>query len=83
MDRPTLRILIRGKLDDGRLPLNSIPRISGGPGNGELCDACETVVPKDEFLMEGISPSQGKRPIQFHTRCFYLWDVERRLPVAL
>lgn len=83
MDRPILRILIRGKLADGRLPLKSIPRTWGGPGNGELCDACETVVTKDEFLMGGISLSQGKRSIQFHTRCFYLWDVERRLPAAL
>ena len=82
MDKPTLRLLIRSKLADGRLPLNSIPRIWGGPGNGEVCDACETIVTKDELIMEGISLDQGRKPIQFHTRCFYLWDVERRMPAA-
>ena len=35
-----LRLLICSKLDKGRLPLNSIPRVWGGPGNGETCDAC-------------------------------------------
>ena len=82
MDMPTLRLLIRSKLADGRLPLNSIPRIWGGPGNCEVCDACETIVTKDELIMEGISLDQGRKPIQLHTRCFYLWDVERRMPAA-
>jgi hypothetical protein len=30
------RLLILSKLADGRLPLNSIPRVWGGPGNGEV-----------------------------------------------
>jgi hypothetical protein len=39
MELEALRPLIRSKLTDGRLPLNSIPRVWGGPGNGETCDA--------------------------------------------
>ena len=68
--------IIRAKLTDGRLPYNSIPRIWGGPGNGEACDVCESPVPSKEFLMEGIADGDGG--VQFHVRCFYLWDALRR-----
>jgi len=35
------RHLIQRKLADGRLPQISVPRLWGGAGNGETCDACE------------------------------------------
>ena len=54
-ENPQLQLLIRQKLADGRLPINSIPRVWGGPGNGETCDACEGIITKDEFVIEGIS----------------------------
>ena len=79
MSIPTpLRVLIREKLADGRLPVNSIPRVWGGPGDGESCDACEKIVTKDEFIMEGIAVTPTQAPVQFHVECFYLWDEERR-----
>ena len=80
MDESPLRLLIRSKLADGRLPINSIPRVWGGPGNGETCDACEAIVTKDEFVMEGIGVEGSRTPIQLHVRCFQLWDDERRQP---
>ena len=70
--------IIQTKLADGKLPHNSIPRVWGGPGNNEACDACETVVTKDEFIMEGIA-AEGGGGVQFHVRCFYLWDALRRV----
>lgn len=73
--------IIRGKLTDGKLPYNSIPRIWGGPGNGEACDVCEAPVTSVEFVMEGIA-SEGGGGVQFHVRCFYLWDSLRRLVPA-
>ena len=31
--------------------------------------------------MEGIAPViSNKKPIQFHVKCFYVWDAERRAP---
>ena len=36
-----IRALIRDKLNDGRLPLNSVLRLWGGPADGEVCDACD------------------------------------------
>jgi hypothetical protein len=49
MDIDTLRLLIRQKLQDGRLP-----------------------------VMEGISLTGGRRPLQLHVLCFGIWDAERR-----
>ena len=74
--------IIKAKLTTGKLPYNSIPRVWGGPGNGEACDACETIVTKDEFIMEGIA-SEGGGGVQFHVRCFYLWDALRRVVPTL
>ena len=74
----TLRALIRAKLADGRLPHDIIPRVWGGPGNGERCVACEEVITTGNFVMEGIG--EGSRAFQFHVQCFYIWDVERQAP---
>jgi len=81
MDRDRLRFVIREKLASGALPHNSIPRIWGGPGNGEKCDACEDVVRTGQPLMEGTSAvtNQG---IQLHVECLCVWDTERAAPAA-
>jgi hypothetical protein len=60
--------LIRSKLADGGLPQNSIPRVWGGAGNGETCDACEETITTVQFVMEGVSTMPE------------LWDAERRAP---
>jgi hypothetical protein len=72
-----LAALIQAKLVSGKLPYDSIPRVWGGPGNGESCDACERTITSWELIMEGIA-SDGGGGIQFHVRCFYLWDALRR-----
>jgi hypothetical protein len=74
-----LRALIRSKLADGRLPVNSIPRVWGGAGNGETCDACEEAITKDQFVLEGLSVAEPNRGIQLHAECFYFWDRLRRM----
>ena len=77
MDRPTLSLLIQQKLADGRLPHNHIPRVWGGPGNGETCDGCGETVTKAQMVMEGLSAKDCG--VQFHVACFYVWDAERRV----
>jgi hypothetical protein len=79
MELDALHLLISEKLADGRLPHNSIPRVWGGPGNGETCEACGEIITKAQFVMEGISLANGKKPLQLHVRCFYYWDAQRRL----
>ena len=78
MDYDVLLVLIQVKLDEGRLPHNSIPRIWGGPGNGESCDACEETIPPAQLIMEGINPN--RQSVQFHVLCFALWERLRKAP---
>jgi hypothetical protein len=80
MEQEVLRHLIRSKLADGRLPQDSIPRLWGGAGNGETCDACEEIITKTQFVMEGVSAETGGKGIQFHVGCLHLWDSERWAP---
>lgn len=72
------QVLIRAKLADGRLAINSIPRVGSWPGNGETCDACEKIVTREQFLMKGIDVAGSRTPIQLHVECFRLWNEERR-----
>ena len=63
MEDRTLRFLIQRKLAAGQLPQDSIPRMWGGPGNGECCDACEETITKTQFVMEGVSNAEGGRGV--------------------
>ena len=81
MEKEPLRELIAAKLKDGRLPQDSIPRVWGGRGAGEICDACERPVGGHEIIIEGVSTdTEAKLGIQFHVQCFYLWDSLRTVP---
>ena len=80
MEVEALRLLIREKLRDGRLPLNRIPRFWSGPSDGEQCDACGRLI-LDSLVIEGIASAVGgRKAIQPHVGCFALWDEERREP---
>jgi hypothetical protein len=72
MDAPSLRKLIQSKLAEGRLPYKILPRITGGPGKGETCDACGERITKDQMGMEEIVI--GQNALRFHIRCFNAWD---------
>ena len=81
METDTLRALIREKLKDGRLPFDSMPRFWGGPADGEVCDACDKPITKQQLMMEGVVSTPGdEKPIQFHVQCFQFWETERRTP---
>ena len=81
VEAPAIRLLIREKLKDGRLPYDSMPRFWGGPGNNERCDACDALITTQQLVLEGISSTPtDKKPVQFHVVCFHLWDHESREP---
>lgn len=80
MESAAIRTLIRRKLQDGRLPLNGIPRFWIGPSAGEECSACERLITAP-LVIEGIAGTDGvRKAIQMHVDCFALWDEERREP---
>ena len=76
MEHETLRLFIRAKLADGFLPNAGIPRLWGGPGTGQPCDACEKVITKAELEFEGPGPKGDV--VRFHIGCFGIWDTERQ-----
>ena len=73
----SLRSLIRGKLQSGILPGHDCIKVLGGTSNGETCDACGEVTANNQLVMECIGEHYPKT-LQFHVRCFYIWDSERR-----
>ena len=79
IDAEALRRLIRGKLQNGRLPHEGVKRIWSSPSDGETCNACDTVLAKDQVLMEGVTLDLGRsHMLQLHVRCFQMWEHERR-----
>jgi hypothetical protein len=78
LNAEALRLLVRRKIRDRRLPHDGIRTVSSTPSDGETCDACDTVLAQDQLLMEGITLDLGRRPLRLHVRCFQIWDHERR-----
>ena len=76
-----IRTLIRDKLMAGRLPLKKMTRVWGGPADGEVCDACDQPITKQQLVMEGaVSTLAGAKPIQLHVQCFQFWETDRLKP---
>jgi hypothetical protein len=78
LNAEALRLLVRRKIRDRRLPHDGIRTVWSTPSDGETCDACDTVLTKDQLLMEESPLDLGRKPFQMHVRCFQIWDHERR-----
>jgi hypothetical protein len=77
MDRDARRLRIRGKLAEGTLPRQPLPRVWADPaGGGERCDGCDGVVGPGELVMGGLD--RVDRAIRFHVECFRLWERARQ-----
>jgi hypothetical protein len=76
-----LRLLIREKLQDGRLPHERISRVQSRPADGEKCDVCEGRITMAQFVVTG-TILVGRGSIQLHVDCFQVWDDERLPAVA-
>ena len=79
VNTPALRLLIRQKLADGRLPRSGVAKVWGGPGDGQQCQGCDEVIAQSDFVMEGpvLCGGRSARDVQFHVLCFHVWDDER------
>jgi hypothetical protein len=73
-----LRVLIHSKLQDGRLPHDSITKVWSSPSAGETCDGCDLILTKEDLLMAGTTLTRGRMPLHFHVVCFRVWDDQRR-----
>ena len=77
MELEAIRVLIRAKMQDGRLPRDSNPRAFGRPGNWQKCAACEETMHKALLMME-VYPLTNEKVVRFHGDCYTLWNEERR-----
>lgn len=81
MDVEAIRLLIRQKLQDGRLPHDRATRFWARPGAEQMCDACESPIAKDQMAVEGFALRIGdSKPLQVHAGCYQVWDAERCPP---
>lgn len=79
METDSLRALVREKLQSGRLPMDHMSRFWAAPADGEVCDACDQGITKQQLVMQGCSDRpKDKKALQLHITCFQMWEVERR-----
>lgn len=79
MDFETIRLIIRRKLENGRLPLEKAARVLGRSASGEACDGCDMTIGIGQLAMDALARTPGSKAIQLHLRCFEIWTQERRL----
>ena len=77
MDAHATRLLVREKLEDGRLPKTRAERFWARAGAEEICDACESPISKDQMAVEGFAPRIDLMPLLVHASCYQIWDAER------
>src|SRR5437870_13393286 len=77
MDFGKIRLIIRRKLENGRLPLEKATRVLGRSATGEACDGCEMTIETGQLAMNGFVRRPGRKAMQLHLRCFEIWHEER------
>ena len=76
MNDGVLRMLIRQRLHDGRLPRNKVIELGCGSGVGQECDGCGASIDPDQRMTVGISADDW-RTLRLHDDCFQIWELER------
>src|SRR5687768_13601927 len=70
-----LSVVIRAKIESGRLPMASPVKVWVGPGNERPCDVCERpILPVD---LEYETDMPDGRTIRFDQACLTAWHQER------
>src|SRR6266566_7991172 len=77
MDFGKIRLIIRRKLENGRLPLEKATRVLGRSATGEACDGCEMTIETGQLAMDGFVRRPGRKAMQLHLRCFEIWTQGR------
>src|SRR5438094_10667995 len=77
MDFGKIRLIIRRKLENGRLPLEKATRVLGRSATGDACDGCEMTIETGQLAMNGVVRRRVRKAMQLHLRCFEVWTQER------
>ena len=78
MSDDVVRLLIRQRINDGRLPRHRVIELVYGSGVGQQCDACGGFIESDQRMTVRIC-AEDWRTIRLHDDCFQIWDAERSL----
>ena len=71
-----VRPIIQARLEIGLLPTTASPqRIWAGPGLDKTCDACDSIIERDDTEFEVDFGIEGSR--RFHAGCQIVWQQER------
>jgi len=79
LNQDPLLLLIRQKIQDGRLPRGRFPAaIAGCPGDGSRCEVCDRIITSSELMMLLPLPEKPPSPIgktlSMHGDCFQMWS---------
>ena len=70
-----LRLRVRERIADGRLPVMVPTRIDAGYGSGHLCVACDQPITSTQVEYE-LADCRDGRPLRFHLGCHVVWQIE-------
>jgi hypothetical protein len=69
-----LRFLASQSLDVGRLPILRVSHLDAGYGRDRPCSLCELKISRSQVEYEVLYV--WKHPLQFHIKCFAVWQLE-------
>jgi hypothetical protein len=61
-DQEALRLLIRRGIHDGRLPHDGIKKVWSSPSDGEMCDACDAILARDQIRSQRVFDQGNHQP---------------------
>ena len=74
------RVLIGVRIDEGRLPSAPSAIVTGAPGLGGECDACDGYMPATQMIM---AIPDGATFVYLHADCYVMWRAQCHLRAAL
>lgn len=76
MNDDVIRLLIRQRIHDGRLPRHRVIELGDGSGIGHQCDGCGAAIEPDQRMTVRLCADDW-RTLRLHDDCFQIWDAER------
>ncbi len=70
-----LRLRVRERIENGRLPAIAAKQIASGYGSGRACAACDEPITSAQVEYEVADERDGGR-LSFHLGCHVVWQLE-------
>lgn len=70
-----LRLRVRERIENGRLPVMVPSHIANGNGSGRMCAACDEPITSAQVQYEVNDERDGSR-LSFHLGCHVVWQLE-------